>query len=250
MTNTLPKGWTDSETFHCWMPAQAVLVKGGKKGADASGKRWIQGIASTSSKDLEGEVVEPSGIDFSYFLRHGYLNNDHKPGFENKVGQPTECRLTKNGLWIKGYLFQNHKTADAIWELMNSLDSSGSNRRIGFSIQGKVKRREGHRIAECWVQDVAVTTAPVNTTTWAEIVKSLSSQTWDVNKSENDNNEDEEKALAASGSPLVPESLHGEKKEDRTSKSLSFDEAVSYLVERELPKDMAESVAKVIFSVF
>ena len=251
---TLSKGWLDEETFECWVPAQAVLSKGGKDGADKTGKRWIQGIASTSTRDLQGEIVEQNGIDFSYFIKHGYFNNDHKPGFENKVGQPTECRVTKNGLWVKGFLFENHKVADSIWELMHALDSSSANRKIGFSIQGKVKRRAGTGIKECWIQDVAVTPAPVNTTTWAEIAKSLTAQHPDINKAVDmvdDDEEKENKAVTAGGNPLVPESLHSKEIEDRTSKSLTFDEAVSHVQnETGLDKVAAESVAKIAFSVF
>ena len=254
MTN-LPLGFIDEETFSCWVPAQAVLVKGaGATGADKSGKRWIQGIASTNVKDLQGEIVDQQGIDFSYFLKHGYFNNDHKPGFENKVGQPTECRVTKNGLWVKGYLFEGNKISDDIWNMMNTLDKTGSNRRVGFSIQGKVQRRSGSNINQCWIQDIAITPAPVNHTTWCEIAKSLSAQKWEFNKSDNQDNEDDqkEKALAVGDKhPLMPESLNHKLTEDRTSKSLTFDEAVDFIAKSTgIPTDAAESIAKIAFSIF
>lgn len=241
-------GWKDRDTFEFFVPATAIeITKSGKK----DGKRWIQGIASTDSRDLQGEIVDQNGIDFSYFLRHGYFNHDHKAGPENKVGQPTECKLSKNGMWVKGFLFKNHKMADHYWELMHSLESSESDRKVGFSIQGKVKRREGNRIAECWIQDVALTPAPVNTTTWAEIAKSLSAQQWDLSKAEDDCEEDSEKAQTAGGSLLVPESLEGDEKEDRTSKSLTHDEAVHFLeASHGLPREVAVSVADVIFDLF
>ena len=137
---------------------------------------------------------------------------------------------------------------------MHALDSSSANRKIGFSIQGKVKRRAGTSIKECWIQDVAVTPAPVNTTTWAEIAKSLSAQPWSLNKGNNDTTDDkeenEEKALSASGSPLVPESLEGKQKEVR--KSLTFDDAVTYIQETRNISDRsdAESIAKIAFSIY
>jgi len=137
-------------------------------------RRWVQGVSSTSDNDLQNETVEQNGIDFSYFLKYGYFNNDHKPGFENKVGQPIECKVTKQGLWTKGFLFQKHKIADAIWELALALEASKSDRKLGFSIQGKVTRREGRRIAKCWIQDIAITAAPINTNTWLDVLKSLS----------------------------------------------------------------------------
>jgi hypothetical protein len=247
--SNLPLGFTDSESFSCWVPAQAVLVKSSKDGADSTGKRWVQGIASTASRDLQGEIVDQDGIDFSYFLKSGYFNNDHKPGFENKVGQPTECKITKNGLWVKGFLFKNHAQADTIWELLSSLAASDSDRRVGFSIQGKVVRRAGQKIQKCWIQDIAITPAPVNHTTWCEIAKSLSAQSWDLTK-DKDAREAEEKALTAAG-PLVPESLGNKLKEETTSKSFTFDEAVEHLVKSiGVDKDTAESIARITFSLY
>ena len=256
----LPAGFTDAASFNCWVPCQAVLAKGGdkgSKGSDKSGKRWIQGIASTGSRDLQGEIVSQKGIDFSYFLKSGYYNDDHKPGAENKVGQPTECRLTKNGLFVKGFLFKDNPKADAIWGLMNSLDSSGADRRMGFSIQGKVQKRSGTNIEKCWIQDVAITPAPVNHTTWCEMAKSLSAQTWDFSKggeelNNDDNEEDNEKALTVGGgSPLVPESLEQKPTDVHTSKSLTYDDAVELIMKSEgCPRGAAESIANIAFKYF
>lgn len=237
------KGWIDENTFSFWMPAQAIVLKGGKS-VDAKGRRWIQGIASTSSRDLQGEVIEQKGIDFSYFVKYGHFNWDHKEGPDEKVGEPTECRLTKNGLWVKGFLYNDKKRSDAIWEHMQALTKTpGSKRRMGFSIQGKVKRRVGNVIKECWLQDIAITACPVNTTTWAEIAKSLASQKWD---------EEEEKAMTAAGNVLVPESLEGKQKEDRepVSKSLTFEESVAYIESATgMSRDNAQATARAIFSV-
>lgn len=162
-----------SDDFEFWVPMDVVKSKGSAE-ADKGTERWIQGIASTAHKDLQDENVTQRGIDFTYFLEHGYYNNDHKPGFENKVGQPTVAKITSEGLWTRGFLFQNHKVADAIWELAHALIASNAKRKLGFSIQGKVLRRAGKRILRCWVQDIAITAAPINTHTWLDVVKSLS----------------------------------------------------------------------------
>jgi hypothetical protein len=159
--------------FQFWVPL--TISKSQAEGPDQDPRRWIEGIASTDDTDLQDEIVKQIGIDFSYFLKYGYYNNDHKPGFENKVGQPTEAKITSKGLWTKGYLFKNHKVADAIWELANSLEASDSRRKLGFSIQGKVLRRAGKTILKCWIQDIAITAAPINTNTWLDVVKSLNS---------------------------------------------------------------------------
>lgn len=222
--------WTDSDTFEFFVPAKSITIQ---KSGDPSTptRRWIQGIASTPHLDLQNESVDQGGIDFSYFLEHGFFNDDHKSGPEYKVGQPTEAKVTPHGLWVKGFLFEGNPRADAYWELLNSLKTSGSSRKVGFSIQGKVKRREGNKITECWIQDIAITASPVNTATWAEVVKSLT----------------------AANSPLSPESLDEDlKKEvegDEVEKGLSFEEAVSYYIsDFGLPREVAESVASYVYS--
>lgn len=220
--------------FHFFMPISKAESK--------DGRRWIQGVASTRHRDLQGEVVIPGGIDYSYFLRHGYINDDHKDGPHCKVGEATECKLTPAGLWIKGWLYKGKERSDHWWEHINVLAAQGSKRKVGFSIQGKILRRDGKTILKCWLQDVAITASPVNTNTWAEVVKSLNNQEWD----------DEEKALstASMGGALIPESLEGSAKV-QTHKSLdriTYDEAVQLIMRkynRSYP--VAKALADAIF---
>lgn len=166
---------TRDNEFYFWLPFDIDKSKSATKDKEKGTRRWIQGIASTTDLDLQNETVEQRGIDFSYFVEHGYFNNDHKPGFKNKVGEPTECRVTSKGLWVKGFLYKNKSVSDDIWEMALSLEASQSTRKLGFSIQGKVQRRAGRRILKCWIQDVAITAAPINTNTWLDVVKSLNS---------------------------------------------------------------------------
>ena len=214
---TLTDTFTEEE-FNFWMPAQAVVVKGGEKGAEKTGKRWIQGIASTSDRDLQNEVVNQSGIDFSYFKQYGYFNDDHQKGPKFKVGEPTECKVVKNGLYVKGFLHKGKQTADDIWEHMQALETSGSSRKMGFSIEGKIRRRNGTTIDKCWVQNIAITAAPINTKTYADIVKSLNAE-----KQVEDTEE--------------------------VSKGLTYDETVQYVqAETGLDDTGANDVAKIVFA--
>lgn len=209
---------------------------------DVLGRRYINGVASTEEKDLQDESVLQKGLDISYFKKNGYFNNDHKPGFENKVGQPTEAiikkikdRFNKSviGLWVVGYLWPkgSHKVADDIWELAHALEAAGSDRKLGFSIQGKVLKREGNRIIKAWIQDIAITPSPVNTASWMDIVTEMAKSQWattrDIDDLRKGINSDlfrddpiieepkifeDQKALTAGGSPLGVESLEGKEK--------------------------------------
>ena len=108
---------TTIEDFNFFVPMQKAIPA---KVAGDSRERMIQGIASTDDRDLQGDIVNQTGLEFDYFLSHGYFNNDHKPGPENKIGEPVEAKITKDGLFVKGFLYNNHKAADGYWELLNS----------------------------------------------------------------------------------------------------------------------------------
>ena len=190
------------ESFNFWLPiSKAASAKDGKA-------RVVEGIASTPNLDLQNERVVQNGIDFNYFLKHGYFNWDHKPGADNKIGEPQECRITPKGLYVKGLIYKGKKIADAVWEHITALsENPNSNRKVGFSLQGKTVRRNGNSILKCWIQDIAITTAPINYNTYIDVVKSLGDQSW-CDSSELSGSGDTNKSLAAGYSPtLANESL-------------------------------------------
>jgi hypothetical protein len=242
----------EQDSFHFFLPLE-------KARADKDGRRIIQGIASTEARDLQGEVVLQRGIDYSYFDKFGYINDDHKDGPKFKVGEPLECKHTKDGFWIKAFLYKGKERAEHWWEHICALEREQSKRRVGFSIQGKILRRAGKTILKCWLQDVAITAAPVNTNTWAEIVKSLGAQQWCLNPDDDKCAKcggcdlSNEKALSTlSGSAMMPESLEGSAKV-QTYKSLvgriSYEQAVAYLRhERNYSDLVAKAVADAIFT--
>jgi len=271
-----------SETFEFFVPVERIE----KSEKDKNGKRTIQGVASTDDRDLQGEIVRQGGIDYAYFLKYGYINDDHKDGPEHKVGEPIEARITPAGLWMKGFLYKGKERAEYWWDHINALATNDSSRKVGFSIQGKVIRREGNTIAKCWLQDVAITASPVNTSTWAEIAKSLSKEKWclhpwqdvcvggcctcgpaiksvklpdgsgfftaTVGDKKKDDKEDEEKALSASGMGriLTPQSLEGSAKvQTYKSNRISYRDAVEHIRKtRKCSKPVALALADAIFA--
>jgi hypothetical protein len=265
------------DTFSFFMPIEVMR----KADGDKDTQRKIKGVASTADKDLQGETVLQSGIDFSYFLKYGYINDDHKDGPENKVGEPTECRLTPQGLWIAGFLYKGKERSDFWWDHLQALARNDSKRKVGFSIQGKIQRREGSTIVKCWLQDVAITASPVNTHTWAEIAKSLNSQKWCLHpldpvckggcctcgpgmkkgdlltatvESKTKDKEDEDKALTAGGMGrmIVPQSLEGSAKNVHTpfnKSEITYPEAVAFLAKSKgYSAPVAKAFADAIFA--
>jgi hypothetical protein len=257
-----------------------------KADAPAGKQRRIGGVVSTASKDLQDEQIIQRGLDFSHFVKHGWFNDNHSKKTSDILGYPETTKFCRKGStlpdgttaktdchWTEGYLLPDYKPANEVWELAQSL--AKTNRKLGFSVEGKILRREGPDnkvIAEALVRNVAITNCPVNTDSRLEILaKSLLA----VEASEADDGEDLDRALAAgpvdaanpgplpagpqegptAGRLLAPRSLeHGvgrkKKKLRRTcdadaNKSLTQGEAEQWVRAR-LPQASENQVGRVI----
>jgi len=170
---------TDSDSkeegFHFFIPMEkSYLEKALSSAKDKDPKSWkIGGYASSSDQDLEDESIDPYGIDTTYFLKYGYFNDDHQKGAAHKVGIPTEAFIDSRGLYVRGYLLKDVPAAQGIYRLMQILGKGKHDRQVGFSVEGKVIEQQGGRILKCWIKDIAITANPVNTKTYAELIKSL-----------------------------------------------------------------------------
>lgn len=140
------------------------------------GEWRVRGLASTESRDQQGEVMSLDGMDLTKLdKKKGILNFDHKPGVENLVGFIDGYNRTKSGLFIEGRLFKNHDKAKAIYQIMSSLNKSDFG-RVGLSVEGSIKERagkDGKVIKKSVITGVAITLNPVNTDTYVDLVKSM-----------------------------------------------------------------------------
>lgn len=161
---------TTAIPFHVELPFE-VFHKAGEKGKE----RRIGGIVSSTKTDRQQETVLQQKLDFSEFLTNGWFNDNHSKETTGIVGYPELVKRTtyrgRPAHYVEGYLLEGYDQADKIWKLANALQKTG--RRLGFSIEGAVTRREGPEgriIAEAKVRNVAVTNCPVNTDTGLEIL--------------------------------------------------------------------------------
>lgn len=133
----------------------------------------IRGVVSTEHRDLEGELIRQAGMDLSELQKSGWLNDDHKRGPGNELGQvlnvfPLTVRDDSGALvkatGIEGYLLEDGD-GKRIWEKARALQKAGSSRRYGFSIEGSVLARDPKDptiVTKCRVREVAITRNPVN----------------------------------------------------------------------------------------
>ena len=154
--------------FKFTMPADLT------KGEDGSWK--VKGLASTQNIDQQGETIIQKGIDLTPIdQKRGILNWDHKKGPENTIGTLEGYSMGKNGLYIEGNLFKNHSRAIAVKQIMDSLGEADRG-RMGLSVEGQILERDPANpkiIKKCKINAVALTMNPVNSDTYAGLVKSM-----------------------------------------------------------------------------
>lgn len=151
------------------------LIKAGPD--DEKGAMKMKGIASTPSKDRQGDTIDPSGFELSYFLQNGLINWNHewKKNPLSIIGKPTAAKVNKqNQLEVDYYLFKGHKMAEEVYALSKAMAENGLS--LGLSIEGKVLEtdpKDKKKIKRAMITDLAVTPHPINQGTTTEIAKSL-----------------------------------------------------------------------------
>jgi hypothetical protein len=232
-----------------YLPVSAYMSKG-----KPSGKRMrIGGLVSTDRVDLDGEKILQDGLDFTYFMKHGWFNDDHKKGQTEGavVGYPDTIKYLKkgqkmpngkiasrNGWYVEGYLTDTEKGRQ-LFELASSL--AGTGRSLGFSVEGKISDRSGGNlvghtadgkrvvrggtIRKAHITNIAITHKPVNTDTYLEVLaKSLTAGHGDPTGAV---------GTAGDGSPLRRESLEGAPKKLEGDDMKGKDELVDLIDELE-----------------
>lgn len=171
----------------------------------------IEGVASTSARDQQGEVLDIDGADISTLQEgRGFVNSDHSGRFEHLVGRVLEARkikdlgdcqtpaqvkyfhdLKKPFLWTKLELWDGHghKEADAIGSIYKFYQDKGEEPPVKLSVEGKtLERGKDGVLKRTMIKGVALTVHPANRTTRTDvvgIVKSMGAPESLV-KSEND----------------------------------------------------------------
>jgi hypothetical protein len=139
-------------------------------------KLKFRGTASTEARDLQGETLLSDGLDFSYFIKHGWFDDEHSKAAADGLGVPTLVEVReaegKKFVYVEGYLFDTPENRK-LHNLMKAVKKAGS-RRLGLSVQGPVIRRaglDGKTVAQAWIKNIAITRNPVNPETQLEAIE-------------------------------------------------------------------------------
>jgi hypothetical protein len=139
----------------------------------------IAGIVSTDDMDFEGEKINQSGLDWSYFLKNGWFNHEHRPGPEAVLGHPTKIeKVDEHKTRVEGKLYLSKPLAKECYDTAVAMQKAGGERCLGFSIEGKITLRDPiqpKKVLKANVINVAITSHPVNPNTNLEVIaKSMS----------------------------------------------------------------------------
>lgn len=181
--------------------APLAIVK--SESQDYPDEMRIGGFASTPDSDRQGDEIIQRGLDISQFLDHGWFNHDHDN--TQILGYPDKrkCKVSAKGFYVEGVLLKGVELAERVYQTALALEASNAPRKMGFSIEGKVLKRDEktNRIVKAEVYNVAVTANPVNVNcTWDVLVKSFVGMDG-LNKALDAGHGD------GKGAPLIPESL-------------------------------------------
>ena len=156
------------------------------KGDDRRYENMVfEGLASDNSVDFEGESMEPSGFDISYFMKHGLFNLDHLTSRAKElksrfwIGEPISAEIKGNKFFVKGRLWKNSPEARAFWDKCIEMKESGATRRPGMSIEGKALERDPKnpkRITKAQINNIALTMTPVNYNSYMDMVKGVQNE--------------------------------------------------------------------------
>jgi uncharacterized protein YunC (DUF1805 family) len=241
--------------------APVTIQKGVGENAD---KMVIGGIASTASKDFDGEFMNPKGFDLSYFTQFGFINWAHQSNKDplSIVGRPTKATIDhdRNQLYVEATLFKSNEKARQVYALGQILEAEGHH--LAFSIEGKVTERDSNdprKVLGAKITGCAITPTPKNNDSVANIIKGLDDNDFGLVKgmlsafddegNEEDEFEKKEKSMGSeSVAPLTPESVDGKVKNltnNKLDKYLTKGQVLTILRE-DLPNTSEEMLEKTL----
>ncbi len=148
-------------------------------------KRVLYSIISAEVPDAVNDVVRQDGMDCGPLVEAGYANWDHMDGPAHLIGEPLSTDRTEIDAPGLGrvpategriWLYTGHPEADAVWSLCKAQRAPHARRRLGTSVQGEIRERQGHDIVKSLIRHIAVSHQPLMPLSFVAIEKSLRAQ--------------------------------------------------------------------------
>jgi hypothetical protein len=158
-----------------FVPLHDVQIRKGKVRGDANVAQ-VEGIASTEHEDHEGQTLLQKGMDWSYFLREGWINYEHEDpkhatrGAAAVIGYPVRVWSTthegKPATGLEARLFLDDPRAAQVVQTLEAIQKAIPARQLGFSIEGDAvdvdNPKDPKVIKRAVIYNVTLTSNPVN----------------------------------------------------------------------------------------
>ena len=173
---------TDTQKFKIVLPilkTRTEIVK--DDSGDEKEVRYIEGVASSTDKDLHGDRMAPSAIEsmaksLKYHIIN--LNAEHDTSWRSEIGDITRLEVSDDQELMLEAQLNDMSNAKDLWYALTEQD-----KKLGLSIGGYVKEYEMEKEEDeegnaSWVRvykdieldHVAVTSRPANPKTWVSVI--------------------------------------------------------------------------------
>ncbi len=159
------------DPVHLWLPLQIEPNRDClfKAVSDLPDSVTVKGLVSSELRDLEGERIVQSGIDWSWFLKYGHLTFGHPATEFNKIGRPLRVANAKledgtPATWLEGNLWLRKPLGQQAY-LDHQAALAAGDAGMGFSIEGNALERDPNDptiVLRCIVYTVAIAFQPIN----------------------------------------------------------------------------------------
>lgn len=139
---------------------------------------YLEGLASSDHKDLDQQILKPSGFILQYFLKSGLINYNHQTNLSADaiIGEPVDTRIdVKNeSFYLKSKLYPWSNMAKEVYRVaLNMQNDKTSDRGLAYSVEGLTLEQEDEKVTKLLVTGCAVTFTPKNNDSFARVVKGI-----------------------------------------------------------------------------
>lgn len=137
---------------------------------------YVEGLASTDKRDLDNQVLKPSGFLLDYFNKSGFINWNHQSSISPDaiIGEPVETRVNGEEFFLKAKLYPWSNLAKNVYTIGRNLEKDeASDRTLGWSVEGLTLETENDLVSKMLVTNVALCFTPKNNDSYAKIVKGI-----------------------------------------------------------------------------
>lgn len=137
---------------------------------------FLEGLASSEQKDLDGQILKPSGFITDYFLKSGFINFNHNTQYsvDSIIGEPVDAKAQGSNFYIKSRLYSWSNLAKSIYSVAQNLAlDPNSTRTLSYSVEGMAMETQNDMVSKLLLTGCAIAITPKNSDSYINICKGI-----------------------------------------------------------------------------